>query len=110
MNQEMKFFEADDIGPTSGLEGTKKLLLYYKHYYIVITEDKKDVVAKRNQVTVYDWRDRRNKFIAYQGNVHARVPGKRTVFFFFFFFFFFFCFFPRALRCSRECLVNGVCC
>ncbi len=63
---DMKFFEADDIGPCSALEGTKKQVIFYKNYYVVVTEETKDVVAEKNTITVYDWRDRRNKFIAFQ--------------------------------------------
>ncbi len=63
---DMKFFEADDIGPCSALEGTKKQVVFYKNYYVVVTEETKDVVAEKNTITVYDWRDRRNKFIAFQ--------------------------------------------
>ena len=92
----MKFFEADDIGPCSALDGTKKLVIrcfflflfsspfaslftnilllqvvFYKNYYVVVTEEQKDILAERNTVTVYDWRDRRNKFIAFQMQVSS---------------------------------------
>jgi hypothetical protein len=68
---DMKFFEADDIGPCSALEGTKKQVVFYKNYYVVVTEETKDVVAEKNTITVYDWRDRRNKFIAFQTQVRC---------------------------------------
>ncbi len=70
---DMKFFEADDIGPCSALEGTKKQVIFYKNYYVVVTEETKDVVAEKNTITVYDWRDRRNKFIAFQTQVRPSV-------------------------------------
>jgi hypothetical protein len=44
-------------------------VLYYKNYYVVVTEETKDILSERNTVTVYDWRDRRNKFVAFQMQV-----------------------------------------
>ena len=65
---DIKFYEADDIGPCLGLEGNKRILMYYKNYFIVVSEDNKDVVENNSTVTIYDWRDKRNKFIAYQAS------------------------------------------
>ena len=65
------FVQADDIGPCSALDGTKKSVFFYKNYYVVVTEETKDIPLERNTVTVYDWRDRRNKFIAFQMQVRT---------------------------------------